>query len=76
MGRTGTQVEEITKRAKIPEEISVFTLQGVFDLLDGLNPELLSTITASSSLHTIIFAIDNYYQNRIRNKIIKFANVY
>lgn len=32
MGRTGTQVEEITKRAKIPEEIAVFTLQGGFDL--------------------------------------------
>lgn len=32
MGRTGTQVEEITKKAKIPEEIPVFTLQGGFDL--------------------------------------------
>lgn len=32
IGRTGTQVEEITKKAKIPEEISVFTLQGGFDL--------------------------------------------
>ena len=32
MGRTGTQVEEITKRVKIPEEIPVFTLQGGFDL--------------------------------------------
>ena len=32
MGRTGTQVEEISKKAKIPEEIPVFTLQGGFDL--------------------------------------------
>ena len=32
MGRTGTQVEEITKKAKISEEIPVFTLQGGFDL--------------------------------------------
>lgn len=32
MGRTGTQVEEITKKAKIPKEIPVFTLQGGFDL--------------------------------------------
>ena len=32
MGRTGTQVEEITKKANISEEIPVFTLQGGFDL--------------------------------------------
>lgn len=32
MGRTGTQVEEITKKAKIPKGIKVFTLQGGFDL--------------------------------------------
>ena len=32
MGRTGTQIEEITKKAKIAEDVKVFTLQGGFDL--------------------------------------------